>query len=47
MLTRQINFIEHNDDLELVFQRQVHVGQGLRLHSLRAQLCLQLLFVPW
>ena len=35
-LTRQINFVEHNNDLELVLQRQIHIGQGLRLHSLHA-----------
>ena len=32
---RQVDLVEHRDDVEVVLQRQVEVGQGLRLDALR------------
>ena len=31
---RQIDLVEHRDDLQVVFQGQIHIGQGLGLHPL-------------
>ena len=32
---RQIDFVDHRNDFEIVVQRQVGIGQRLRLHALR------------
>ena len=32
---RQIDFIDHRNDFEIVMQRQIRVGERLRLHALR------------
>lgn len=32
---REVNFVEDRDDLEVIVQCQVDVGQGLRLYTLR------------
>jgi hypothetical protein len=32
---RQVDLVEHRDDLEIVLHRQVQVGEGLRLDALR------------
>ena len=32
--TRQINFVDNRDNLQIVIQRQIHVGQSLRFNAL-------------